>query len=70
MSKTCDQCEALVINGVFCHEQGCPNEKKEYVDGEWVDPEPEPDFDEEIDFDAESQYERQAHQHWIQHNLK
>lgn len=20
----CDQCEALTINGVYCHEQGCP----------------------------------------------
>jgi hypothetical protein len=25
----CSQCEALVINGVPCHERGCPNEKKE-----------------------------------------
>ncbi len=24
----CSQCEALVINGVACHESGCPNEKK------------------------------------------
>ena len=22
----CSQCEALVINGVACHETGCPNE--------------------------------------------
>ena len=21
----CDQCEALMINGVYCHEAGCPN---------------------------------------------
>ena len=21
----CSQCEALVINGVACHERGCPN---------------------------------------------
>ena len=21
----CDQCELLVINGVVCHETGCPN---------------------------------------------
>ena len=21
----CDQCEALTINGMFCHEAGCPN---------------------------------------------
>jgi hypothetical protein len=25
----CSQCEALVINGVPCHERGCPNERKE-----------------------------------------
>jgi replicative superfamily II helicase len=24
----CSQCEALVINGVACHEAGCPNEKR------------------------------------------
>lgn len=22
---TCDQCQATMINGVFCHETGCPN---------------------------------------------
>jgi len=21
----CNQCEAMMINGVFCHETGCPN---------------------------------------------
>lgn len=26
----CDQCEALIINGVFCHEQGCPNQNKQW----------------------------------------
>lgn len=26
----CDQCEALMINGIFCHEHGCPNTKKRY----------------------------------------
>ena len=25
----CSQCEALCINGVPCHEQGCPNTKYE-----------------------------------------
>lgn len=25
---SCDQCVALVINGVFCHEHGCPNSRK------------------------------------------
>jgi hypothetical protein len=24
----CSQCEALVINGVACHERGCPNARK------------------------------------------
>lgn len=24
----CSQCEALVINGIACHEIGCPNEIK------------------------------------------
>jgi hypothetical protein len=24
----CSQCEALVINGVACHERGCPNQRK------------------------------------------
>jgi hypothetical protein len=26
----CDQCSASMINGVFCHETGCPNQKKRY----------------------------------------
>ena len=24
----CSQCQALAINGVACHETGCPNESK------------------------------------------
>lgn len=24
----CSQCQALVINGVPCHERGCPNNRK------------------------------------------
>lgn len=27
----CDQCEAAMINGVFCHETGCVNSRKTYV---------------------------------------
>ena len=36
--KTCDQCAPLAINGVFCHEAGCPNHGKRWnaVDAEWV----------------------------------
>jgi len=26
----CDQCQALMINGVLCHEQGCPIAWKDY----------------------------------------
>ena len=26
----CDQCQAIAINGINCHEQGCPNY--------WMDP--------------------------------
>lgn len=26
----CNQCEACMINGIFCHEHGCPNLKKRY----------------------------------------
>ena len=32
----CDQCEMLSINGVACHEQGCPNTFKTWENGEWV----------------------------------
>lgn len=33
----CDQCEACMINGVFCHETGCPNSRREWINGDWVD---------------------------------
>lgn len=38
MSISCNQCEALVINGVFCHETGCPNRHKVWdsIEGEWI----------------------------------
>jgi hypothetical protein len=29
IARGCDQCEAAMINGVFCHETGCPNARKE-----------------------------------------
>jgi hypothetical protein len=34
----CDQCEMLSINGVPCHETGCPNSRKTWIEerGEWV----------------------------------
>lgn len=34
----CDQCQMLSINGVPCHETGCPNARKTWIEerGEWV----------------------------------
>jgi hypothetical protein len=32
----CDQCEALMIQGVYCHETGCPNQHKRYLYGAWI----------------------------------
>ena len=39
----CDQCDSAYINGVYCHEHGCPNRGKVYdhENQEWVDPEEE-----------------------------
>ena len=35
---SCNQCSMLAINGVNCHETGCPNAGKKWaaVEGEWV----------------------------------
>ena len=35
---TCDQCSAARINGVFCHEGGCPNARKTWdaERGQWI----------------------------------
>lgn len=34
----CTQCEALMINGIFCHELGCPNTRARYDEstGDWI----------------------------------
>jgi hypothetical protein len=32
----CDQCQALMINGTFCHETGCANARKTWNGEEWV----------------------------------
>lgn len=43
----CDQCEAMMINGIYCHETGCPNTHKVKIDGEWIEPESDnEDYDE------------------------
>lgn len=37
MKFGCDQCEMLCINGVNCHEIGCPNSHKTWIADEgWV----------------------------------
>lgn len=37
-TMNCDQCAAAMINGTFCHETGCPNERKVWIPEEeqWV----------------------------------
>lgn len=37
---SCDQCEAIMINGIYCHEKGCRNTNKIKRDGDWVNTEP------------------------------
>lgn len=58
----CDQCVSAYINGVFCHETGCPNTFKDFdLDtGTWLDPEPDPDdfVDYESDFPDDEDDER------------
>lgn len=41
----CDACEMLSINGLACHESGCPNARKawDHVLCAWVDAEPSDD---------------------------
>jgi hypothetical protein len=35
----CDQCISAMINGVFCHESACPNQKRKWDEfsGVWDD---------------------------------
>jgi hypothetical protein len=34
----CNHCDLISINGIACHEHGCPNERKTWIEerGEWV----------------------------------
>lgn len=38
MTISCNQCEAIMINGIFCHETGCPNAHKTWIEDreDWV----------------------------------
>lgn len=33
----CQSCDALTINGIYCHEFGCPEKAKEKIDHETQD---------------------------------
>jgi hypothetical protein len=32
----CDECEILAINGVACHEHGCPHSKDRWDGEQWI----------------------------------
>lgn len=32
----CDQCDSATINGVYCHEHGCPNAVEELLTSEAI----------------------------------
>jgi hypothetical protein len=34
---SCTQCEALMVNGVYCHEIGCPVERRERLNERLTD---------------------------------
>lgn len=36
-SMACDQCQAVMINGVYCHEQGCPNANHDPRPHSWAE---------------------------------
>jgi len=57
MAKKCDQCTWVYINGIFCHETGCPNQHKDWDKKEstWVyEPDEDSDYIEDED-DLEDQ---------------
>lgn len=39
--RKCNQCDSMTINGVYCHEKGCPNINKVWDDEleMWIDKE-------------------------------
>ena len=44
---SCDQCNAMMIQQVYCHETGCPNSRKVKIDGKWGTPETNDESNEE-----------------------
>ena len=59
-ANNCGSCEALMINGVYCHETGCPDAWKDYTrECKWCGTEFEPEDRHQILCDvscAESYY--------------
>lgn len=49
----CDQCEALMVNGIYCHEIGCPNTPKVKIEGEWITPDVEEEEEDTELFDVQ-----------------
>ncbi len=51
----CDQCEAAMINGIFCHEHGCPNACKRYepAGDVWITQRKCPECGYVVDYDVE-----------------
>jgi len=44
----CNQCEACMINGVYCHEHGCPNAWKDHIrECKWCGQEFEPETEDQ-----------------------
>ena len=62
MAPKCNQCDSVTINGVYCHERGCPNTNKFWDEHnqEWVTEEEifddfEPEWIEEYFLDEEGE---------------
>jgi hypothetical protein len=57
----CRDCTAMTVNGIYLHERGCPNDRKEWdaEEKKWVTPESEyDDYDEEDEWvTPESEYD-------------
>lgn len=58
-TRWCDQCEPLMINGIFCHETGCPNINKiwDSLTETWIPEGEEYDCDLDLDDDTGVYYD-------------
>ena len=55
---SCNHCQPMMINRVFCHETGCPNSKKDWDEEneEWVTPANDEDYEWDEDFFDEDEW--------------